>query len=250
MKTAFITGASSGIGEACAWQFAKEGWNLVLTARRFDRLEVLAGELQARYQVKVVPLMLDVSNRASLEKLTQSSPQYFKNVSTLINNAGLALGFKSIQEGRLDEWDQMIDTNIKGLLYVTHSVLPGMLEKNEGHIINIGSVAGHWTYPKGNVYAATKYAVHALSESFRLDLNGTGIRVTEISPGMVETQFSEVRLGDTEKAKAVYSGMTPLTADDIAEAVLWCALRPLHVNIQDLVIYPTDQASPSIVSRK
>jgi NADP-dependent 3-hydroxy acid dehydrogenase YdfG len=170
-------------------------------------------------------------------------------VSVLINNAGLAAGFDTLQTGKLDDWDATIDTNVKGLLYVTHALLPHFVERNDGHIINMGSVAGYLVYPKGNVYCASKHAVRAINESLRIDLLGSKIRVTAVSPGMVETEFSVVRMGDQKKADAIYAGMTPLTAQDIAETIHWCARRPKHVNIQDVIIYPTDQAQPTLVSR-
>ncbi|MBC7693522.1 MAG: SDR family NAD(P)-dependent oxidoreductase [Methylotenera sp.] len=245
-----ITGASSGIGEACARQFAARGRDLILVARRLDRLESLARELRDQHSVQVHCFELNVTDFKAVSELVASQPSLFTRVDTLINNAGLGKGLDPIQSGNPEDWDVMIDTNIKGLLYVTRVILPLMIQKKRGHLILMGSVAGRWTYPRGNVYSATKYAVKGLTESLRLDLLGTGIRVTEIAPGMVETGFSEVRLGDAEKAKAVYAGMTPLTANDIADAVVWAEGRPQHVNIQEIVIYPTDQASPSVVQRK
>jgi 3-hydroxy acid dehydrogenase/malonic semialdehyde reductase len=241
-----ITGATSGIGEATARAFATNKKNLLLAGRRTERLEALARELSAAHAIQARTLTLDVTDRAAIEAL---DPALLSEVEILINNAGLAKGMQPIQSGALDDWEAMIDTNFKGLLWMSRAVLPHMIQKKSGHIINIGSVAGHSTYPNGNVYCATKAAVHSLSECLRLDLVGSGIRVTEISPGMVETEFSLVRLGDESKAKSVYRGMTPLSAQDIAESIVWCASRPKHVNVQDLVIYPTDQASPTVVSR-
>lgn len=238
----FITGASSGIGEACARAFARAQYDIILTARREDRLLKLQAELKEAYPVQVHVFPLDVRNPTQLKNLAESHPEIFNSVEIVINNAGLAKGLTPIQEGNPMEWDLMIDTNIKGLLYVTRLFLPQLIKNQKGHIINIGSIAGHWTYERGNVYSATKFAVRALTEAFRHDLKGTGVRVTEISPGNVETEFSLVRFEDTERAKAVYANNTPLQAEDIAESILWCAQRPAHVNIQELIIYPTEQA--------
>ncbi len=245
-----ITGASSGIGEACAKLFAEQHRSLILVARRRERLESLTQELSKKHGVEIIALELDVSDRKAVENFSNRYSDLLDRVDILVNNAGLAQGMDFLQDAQLDDWDQMIDTNLKGLLYVTHALLPRMKARGRGHIVNLGSVAGHSVYPKGGVYCATKHAVRALTEALRLDLSGSGLRVTEISPGMVETEFSQVRLGDAQKAKAVYSGMTPLTARDIAESIAWCVNRPSHVNIQELVIYPTDQASPTLVSRK
>lgn len=250
MALVLITGASSGIGEACARVFAAQKGGLFLVARRGDRLARMKEDLEKQYEVEVQTAVLDVSKRAAVEAWAEKHAAVLARVECLINNAGLARGLASLQEGDPSDWDDMIDTNLKGLLYVTRAVLPGMVARGSGHIVNLGSVAGRWTYPKGNIYSATKYAVRSLTESLRLDLNGTGVRVTEIAPGMVETEFSQVRLGDAAKARAVYAGMTPLKAEDIAESVLWCVQRPRHVNVQELVIYPTDQASVGVVSRR
>jgi 3-hydroxy acid dehydrogenase/malonic semialdehyde reductase len=239
----FITGASSGIGEACATQFAEAGHSLVLAARREDRLTALGKHLRDKFDVTVDTFGLDVRNRDQLESLVRQHPTVFNSIDVLINNAGLAKGLSTLQEGNPEDWDTVIDTNIKGLLYVTRAILPKMISQGRGHVVNIGSVAGHWVYEKGNVYCASKFAVRALTEGLRFDLAGTGIRVTEISPGMVETEFSEVRYGDREKGKAVYAGKKPLSAQDIAETVLWCIQRPAHVDIQEIVIFPTEQAS-------
>jgi serine 3-dehydrogenase len=240
----FISGASSGIGEACARAFAASRRDLILAARRGDRLEKLSRELQDQFGVKVTPVVMDVRDRLGIEKLAQEHRDLFETVDVLINNAGLAKGRDVIQKGRPEDWDLMIDTNLKGLLYVTRTFLPSMIQKKRGHIVNIGSVAGQWVYQNGNVYCASKFGVKALSESLRYDLHGSGIRVTEISPGMVKTEFSQVRFeGDQAKADAIYAGKTPLTAQDIAETVLWCVQRPAHVNIQELIIFPTEQPS-------
>jgi 3-hydroxy acid dehydrogenase/malonic semialdehyde reductase len=245
-----ITGATAGIGEATARMFAENGHNLLLTGRRRDRLEALAGELSQSYPIQVQTYALDISRTDEVQIFARSAAPLLSETRVLINNAGLAKGLHSIQEVSAHEWDAMIDTNVKGLLAMTREVLPHFIQRREGHIVNLGSVAGHHNYPKGNVYCATKAAVHALTECMRLDLSGTGVRVTEISPGMVETEFSKVRLGDVEKAKAVYTGMTPLSARDIAETIYWCVNRPRHVNIQEVVLYPTDQASPTVVHRR
>ena len=243
-----ITGASSGIGEACARELAPTGEGLLLLARRKDKLEALAQELGKYGPVEVASV--DVSKRSSVEKFASEKATLLSKVRVLVNNAGLARGIDPIQDGSLDAWDEVIDTNLKGFLYVTHALLPHLRKQAHPHIVNLGSVAADHTYPKGNIYCASKAAVKALSQSLRVDLLGSGIRVSEIRPGMVETEFSVVRLGDTEKARAVYAGMTPLTAKDIAETVAWCLNRPRHVNIQEIVIYPTDQASPTQVFRK
>lgn len=245
-----VTGASSGFGEACAHLFARNKKALILLARRKNRLEKLASELTKQHGVEVHVFELDVRDRAAVESFAKKNENLLSRVSVLINNAGLAKGMDFVQDGNIDDWEQMIDTNVKGLLYVMRMVAPHMVKARKGHIVNIGSVAGHWVYPKGNVYCATKHAVRALTDGMRMDLNGTGVRVTEVSPGMAQTEFSVVRLGDESKAKAVYQGMTPLTADDVAETVFWCCTRPAHVNIQEVVLFPTDQASPTIVARR
>lgn len=247
----FITGASAGIGAATARAFAAAKQDLVLVARRKDRLESLRSQLQGEYGVQVDIFEMDVRDHGSVSALFQENAEVLGKVDVLVNNAGLALGRDSLQEGSVEDWDTIIDTNIKGLLYVTRAFLPQMIRNKRGHVVNLGSAAGHWTYPGGNVYSATKFAVRALTESLRLDLSGTGIRVTEISPGMVETEFSEVRFrGDKAKAQAVYSGFDALTPGDIAETILWCVERPARVNIQEVVIYPTDQASVGMVHRR
>lgn len=245
----FITGASSGIGEACARAFAAAKQDLVLAARREDKLHALAQELSSKHRVQVDTFKLDVRSSKAVRDLIDGNPRIFGGIDILINNAGLAKGVDAFQDANTDDWDTMIDTNVKGLLYVTRALLPGMIQRGAGHIVNLGSVAGHWVYPKGNVYCATKFAVHALTEALRLDVHGSGIRVTEISPGMVETDFSRVRLGDDAKAKAVYQGFEPLTPADIAETVLWCVQRPKRVDIQEVVIFPTAQSSVGMVKR-
>ena len=245
-----ITGASSGIGASCAKMFAKEGASLILAARRLEKLKVVAAELEEAYQSKIYLLAMDVSDRNLVASSFASLPESWRNVDILVNNAGLSRGLDKLQSGDIQNWEEMIDTNIKGLLYVTRSLLPGMVERQRGHIINIGSIAGHQTYPGGNVYCATKAAVRALSEGLKLDLFGTPIRVTSVDPGTVETDFSNVRFrGDTEKAKKVYQGMNPLTPDDIAEIVVFCATRPANVNMSEVLVLATDQSSATMINR-
>lgn len=246
-----ISGASSGIGKACAESLAHHKKDLFLVARRIDRLEQLKSNLEDRHSIEVKIAQLDVSCKKGVESFSQSHQETLENLEGLVNNAGLAVGRALFQEGTLEDWEKMMSVNVNGVLYLTHQVLPFFLKKGRGHIVNLGSVASRWVYPRGNIYCATKRAVSALTESLRLDLLGTNIRVTEISPGMVETEFSEVRFGgDKESAKKVYQGMTPLSAQDVADAVVWALMRPSHVNIQEIVIYPTDQASTSLVHRK
>lgn len=249
-QTAFITGASSGIGKACAEHFAALGVNLIITARRKDRLEKLAQDLTSTHKIKCLPLELDVQNYNEVEKTFQILENENQEIHILLNNAGLALTTDKIQDAKVENWDIMIDTNVKGLLYLTKAALPFMLKKNYGHIINIGSVAGHDCYPAGNVYCATKHAVKAISKSLRMDLLGTAIRVSEIDPGAVETEFSVVRYKDEDRAKKMYQGFQSLVADDIADAVLYCATRPLHVNVAEMIVYPQAQASIRDLYRK
>ena len=245
-----ITGASSGIGKATAEIFAKQKCNLHLIARREDRLKKLAGQLHEQYGVDVSYSALDLRSKTAIEKWANEHQALLPTIEVLINNAGLAKGSAPIHQGNPEDWEMMIQTNIMGLLRITRVILPHMVAKKSGHVVNLGSVAGHYTYPNGAVYCSSKFAVRALNEGMRLDLNGTGVRVTAIDPGMVETEFSLVRLDDAEKAKAVYAGMKPLVAMDIAETISWCVNRPPHVNIQEVIMYPTDQASPMVVSRK
>jgi len=249
-KTVFVTGASSGIGESTARAFAAQGARILLCARRVERIEKLARSLESDFKVAVHCFRLDVRDQAAVDRAVAGLPAEWRAIEVLINNAGLSRGLDKLPGGLLSDWEEMIDTNIKGLLYVTRAVLPGMIERGLGHVINIGSVAGHEVYPAGNVYCATKFAVRALSQGLRLDLSGTPVRVTEISPGMVETEFSMVRFhGDAERAAKVYKGLTPLGPDDIAETVVWCATRPLHVNVSEVVVMPTAQASTTLVHR-
>jgi len=248
-KTAFITGATSGIGKATAEIFAKQNIQLILCGRRKDRLISLKTELEKF--TKVAILNFDVSNKEEVFKVVQSLPKEFQKIDILINNAGNAHGLSTIQDGSIDDWDAMIDINVKGLLYVSKAILPQMVERNEGFIVNIGSIAGKEVYPNGNVYCASKYAVNALNKAMRLDLNKHNIRVSAIHPGAVETEFSEVRFkGDKEKAKSVYKGFKALQAEDIADIIYFVVTRPYHVNIEDLVVYPTAQASATVLKKE
>jgi len=246
-----ITGASSGIGAACAEAFAREGARLILSARRKDRLDNLAKGLIADYAVLIHTLELDVTNKNRVEEVFSSLPPEWRAIDILVNNAGLSRGLNKLYEGNTRDWDEMIDTNIKGLLYVTRAVLPGMMERNRGHVINIGSIAGHQTYPNGNVYCATKFAVNGLTQALRMDVLGTPVRVTSVDPGLVETEFSEVRFrGDKEKAKQAYMGLTPLRGEDVADIVVFTATRPAHVNVADVIVTPTDQATVTLLNRR
>lgn len=248
---AFITGASAGFGKATAELFAAQGWDIVITGRRKTRLEVLERQLKEKYSVDVLSLAFDVRSHEEVKKAVESLPEKWKNIDLLVNNAGLAAGLGPIQEGLLSDWEDMIDTNLKGLLYMTRSIAPMMVKNGKGHIINIGSIAGKEVYANGNVYCATKHAVDALTKATRIDLVSHGIKVTQIAPGMAETEFSIVRFkGDDEKAKSVYKGLQPLTAQDIAETIWWVASRPAHVNINDIVIMPTAQANSTTTIRK
>ena len=250
-KIALITGATAGIGEACANLFAREKYDLILTGRRLDRLEKLAAKLHKKYDVEVAIGNFDVRNRDEVIENLEKLPAKWKKVTLLINNAGLSQGLDTVQDGSLDDWDTMIDTNIKGLLYVTKLVSNWMIKNGSGHIINLGSIAGKEVYPKGNVYCATKFAVDALSQGMRIDLLPHGIKVSSVDPGGVETEFSEVRFkGDKERAKKTYDGWEPLNANDIAETIWFVASRPKNVNINDIVVMPTAQASATNIFRK
>ena len=243
---ALITGASSGFGRALAEMLAERGVSLLLTARREDRLQKLRDELLAKHaqrNVQIENLVFDVRDWRECEAALKQKAAAVAKVSILINNAGLARGLESVAKGSPDDWDQMIDTNVKGLLYITRLVLPHMIERNEGHIVNLGSVAGRWVLPNTAVYCATKFAVRAISDALRMDLMGTKIRVTNMEPGIAETEFADVRLRDAAKAAAVYKGITPLSPHDVAEAIVWCLERPPHVNIHEMVIFPTAQAN-------
>jgi 3-hydroxy acid dehydrogenase / malonic semialdehyde reductase len=245
-----ITGASSGIGRSCAYSFARAGAQLILVARRKNRLVTLAADLEKQFSTQSYIDELDVRDHRSVVKFYKKLPEPWKQIDILINNAGLSRGLNKLYEGNLEDWEEMIDTNVKGLLYVSRAVLPGMVERRKGTVINIGSIAGHEVYPNGNVYCASKHAVDALTKGMRMDLVDTPIRVCTVDPGLVETEFSEVRFhGDKERAQKTYQNMTPLTPDDIADAVLFAASRPPHVQIAELIIMPTAQASTTLVHR-
>jgi NADP-dependent 3-hydroxy acid dehydrogenase YdfG len=246
-RIVFITGASSGIGEACARAFAAQGAKLVLCARRHERLQKLAEALP----VPTYTIKLDVTDRQAVESSIASLPADFRAVDILINNAGLSRGLSKFQEGSIDDWEEMINTDIKGVLYVTRAILPGMIERQRGHVINLGSVAGHYAYQNGAVYCLAKAAIKSLTESLKQDLLGTPIRVSSVDPGLVETEFSIVRFhGDVERAKKVYEGVKPMTADDVADAIVFCATRPPHVNINFVMMMAVGQSTPTTVYRQ
>jgi NADP-dependent 3-hydroxy acid dehydrogenase YdfG len=248
-RIAFITGATSGIGEATARLLAKNNFRLILCGRRKDRLDLLSKELSP--ETEVTTLSFDVRDKEAIHKAIASLGENWKNIDVLVNNAGNAHGLDPIQSGNVDDWDAMMDINVKGLLYVSREILPGMVERKSGHIINIGSIAGKEVYPNGNVYSASKFAVDALSKGMRLDLNAYGIKVTAIHPGLVETEFSLVRFkGDKSRAATTYKGIQPLTGDDIADLILFTLTRPSHVVIADLMVLPTAQASATMVNRQ
>lgn len=250
-KIVFITGASSGIGVSCAHYFAQAGAQLILSARRRDKLVELADDLQQKYQAKTLLLSLDVQHADDINAAIQGLSVEWAAIDILINNAGLSRGLDKQYEAPLQDWEEMIDTNIKGLLYMTREIAPGMVARNAGHVINIGSIAARYTYPGGSVYCATKAAVKVLTEGLKIDLLGTPVRVTNIEPGLVETEFSNVRFrGNTDRAKGVYDGMTALTPDDIADSILFAATRPAHVNISEIYLIPTDQSSGTLIHRQ
>lgn len=249
-KIAFITGASSGIGEACARRFAAGGYDLILTARRADRLEALRTRLEAE-GTRVKCLVFDVRDADAATRAVESLEPEWQKIDVLINNAGLALGLDREYEGDPEDWNTMIDTNIKGLLTMTRLIVPGMVARDEGHVINVGSVAGDAAYAKGNVYCATKAAVKAITDGLRIDVAESAVRVTNLKPGLVETEFSQVRFhGDNAKAETVYQGIKPLTGDDIADVAYYAASAPKHVQIAEVLILATHQASGSVVARK
>ena len=249
-KTVFITGATSGIGEACAWKFASQGANLILNGRDIEKLEALKRNIEEKFAVETTILQFDVRDRQTAESCIASLPESWKAIDILINNAGLVIGVEKEFEGNLDEWDIMIDTNIKGLLMITRQVVPLMLKQKRGHIINIGSVAGDAAYPGGSIYCATKAAVKTLSDGLRIDLVDTPLRVTNIKPGLVETHFSITRFrGDTTKADAVYQGLKPLTGEDVAETIYFAASVPEHIQIAEVLLMPTNQATGTIAYR-
>ena len=250
-KTAMITGATSGIGEACAHLLAQNNYNIIITGRRKDRLMELAEKLEQSEKAKVLSLVFDVRSNEQVKGVIASLPEEWQTIDVLINNAGLAAGMETIDEGHITNWDRMIDTNVKGLLYVTKAIVPFMKDRQTGHIVNIGSIAGKEVYPNGNVYCASKHAVDALSKGMRLDLLPHNIKVTNVAPGLVETEFSLVRFDwDEDKAHNVYKGMTPLKPEDIADCILFAITRPDHVLIGDMLLLPSAQASSTIVKRQ
>ena len=247
MKIALVTGATSGIGWATAEHLAAVGYKLIICGRREERLK----ELSSKVEVETYPLIFDVRDKAAVDAAIASLPEEWKAIDVLINNAGNAHGLGKIQDGNVNDWEAMIDINVKGLLYMTKAVVPGMIARATGHIVNIGSVAGKEVYPNGNVYCASKHAVDALNSGMRLDLNGTGVKVSQVCPGLVETEFSLVRFkGDEDRADAVYQGFDPLTANDIADLIQFIVTRPAHVNIADTLIFPAAQAGSTVVDRK
>ncbi len=250
-KLVFITGASSGIGEACAYAFAREGAKLLLAARRLDKLQALVSKLAEAGAAATHVFTLDVQQASEVEKALGALPSEWSAIDILINNAGLSRGTDKVYEGKPGDWDEMIDTNVKGLLYVTRAVVPGMVSRGSGHVVNLGSTAGEMTYPGGAVYCATKAAERALNDGLRQDLLGTPIRVTSVDPGAVETNFSKVRFrGDEERAAKVYAGITPLTPEDVGETILWVTSRPAHVNIARVSMTSIDQANSLLFNRK
>jgi len=245
-----ITGASSGIGAACARAFARGGSRLLLCARRLERLSEMEAELHELGAGAIHSFALDVRNHKAVAAAFGDLPEEWRAIDILVNNAGLSRGLDPIQEGKLEDWEEMIDTNMKGLLYVSRVVLPEMVARGSGHVINIGSIAGHEVYPKGNVYCATKHAVGAITKGMQIDLLGTGVRTSTVDPGLVETEFSIVRFrGDAERAGNVYKGLEPLTGDDVADAVIYCATRPPHVNVHEMLLMPAAQASATMTHR-
>jgi NADP-dependent 3-hydroxy acid dehydrogenase YdfG len=250
-RVVLVTGASAGIGRACARAFAARGARVAIAARRADRLSTLVEELRTAGAADAHAVALDVRDADAVRDAVDGLPETFRPVEVLVNNAGLSRGLDRLHEGDMNDWNEMIDTNVKGLLHVDRAVVPGMVAAGRGTVVHIGSIAGRAVYPGGNVYCATKHAVRALTDALRLDLNGTGVRVCSIDPGLVDTEFSSVRFhGDETRARAVYRGMTPLTAEDVADAVLFAATRPDHVAVADLLLLPTDQAAPTVVHRK
>lgn len=250
-RIAVVTGASSGIGQATARALAAGGARVILSGRRLERLEELAAELKEKNGTETLCIPLDVRDQPAVAAAFGHVPAGWQDVDILVNNAGLSRGLNPIHGGSVDDWDEMIDTNIKGLLYVTRALLPGMVERGRGHVVNLGSVAGRDPYAGGTVYCATKSAVAMLSRALKIDLLGSGVRVTNIEPGMVETEFSVVRFhGDAERAKKVYQGLQPLAPEDVADAILWAVTRPLHVNVQDILLLASAQATATLAHRK
>jgi NADP-dependent 3-hydroxy acid dehydrogenase YdfG len=246
-----ITGASAGIGAACAFAFAREGARLLVAARRKDRLEAMRAKLIEGGAADVHAVGMDVRDRTAVERELGNLPAEWRAIDVLVNNAGLSRGLDKLYAGKVEDWEEMIDTNVKGLLYVTRAVVPGMVERGRGHVINLGSTAGEMTYPNGAVYCASKAAERAINDGLRQDVLGTPVRVTSVDPGMVETDFSRVRFhGDEERAAKVYQGLTPLTPEDVADAIVWAATRPAHVNIARVLLTPVDQANSLLFSRR
>lgn len=250
-KIVLVTGATSGIGRACAAQFAQRGADIIIIGRRPERLAEVANELRQQHVVKVLPVVLDVRDEQAVNQAIHNLPQEWQAIDILVNNAGLAVGVDKVQDANTEDWSTMIDTNIKGVLYLTKAVLPGMLARNRGHIINIGSISSHIVYSGGTVYCATKHAIRAISEGIKMDVHGSAIRVTEVDPGLVNTEFSTVRFhGDQQRADNVYANMTPLVAEDVADVVVFTATRRPHVNIREVKVYPTDQTAAHMVHRR
>jgi 3-hydroxy acid dehydrogenase/malonic semialdehyde reductase len=249
-KIVFITGATSGIGKAAVYQFAESGADLILTARRENILQEIAEDIKSKYAVNVLIMSMDVQNYEDVKSKIESLDDRWNKIDILLNNAGLARGLSTVQDGSVQDWNEMIDTNVKGLLFVSKCIIPLMLKKDSGHIINIGSIAGREVYPMGNVYCASKHAVDAITKSMRMELVNTGIKVTTIDPGLVETDFSLVRYrGDAEKAKITYKGLTPLTPEDIAESILFAATRNENMVVAEIVLFPKAQAGTMVISR-
>ena len=249
-RIVLVTGASAGIGYACAEAFAAAGAKLIVTARRKERIDELASNLKQQFGTSTLTIQLDVRDQSAVETTISALPDSWRSIDVLVNNAGLSRGLDKLHEGKIDDWEEMIDTNIKGLLYVSRAVLPGMVERANGTVINIGSIAGHEVYPGGNVYCATKHAVDAITRSLRMELVDTPVRVCTVDPGLVETEFSVVRFrGDAKRAAKVYENVQALRPVDVAEAVVFCATRPAHVQVAELLVLPTAQASPTMVHR-
>ena len=250
-KIVFVTGASSGIGAATAMEFARLGAKLMLCARRLEKLQAMEAELRDAGAADLLLLEIDVRDRERVKRVLTELPEAWRSIDVLVNNAGLSRGLTKLYEDDVENWEEMIDTNVKGLLYVTRAIVPGMVERDHGHVINLGSIAGHMAYANGGVYCATKAAERFISDGLRIDVNGTAVRVTSIDPGMVETDFSKVRFrGDAERAAKTYQNVDPLQPDDIADAIVWAATRPAHVSIQSVVLTPTAQANPFVLTRK
>ncbi len=250
-RTVFITGASAGIGASCAMAFAREGARLILCARRAVKLQEVVRAIRERHPAEVHAFVLDVRDRSAVEHAVGTLPAAWRAIDILVNNAGLSRGLDKLHEGSIDDWEEMLNTNVKGLLYISRAVIPGMVERGRGTIVNIGSIAGQEVYPGGNVYCASKHAVDAITRGLRMDLVDTPVRVCTVDPGLVETEFSIVRFhGDAERAKKAYTGLRPLTPDDIADAVLYAATRPPHVSINQIVLMPSAQASATVVHRE